>query len=185
MRKIINLKYRKSIHASNLPFLSPYHHPTPLPPLAKQHVANEHPSFSYTYLKTSLDLVQFDKKRRIFLELNSKGLHRSSGKEKETVLSVFMSSTKRENRKFHVVVTQRQQRNVQKSVIHVHSCCFANLTISLFCRSRCRRRRRHRCLTSLITADDARKIKLFLKRNYFFSIQSLSHSSNGVSQCCS
>ena len=39
---------------------------TPLPPLAKQHVANEHPSFSYTYLKTSLDLVQFDKKGEFF-----------------------------------------------------------------------------------------------------------------------
>ena len=39
----------------------------------------------------------------------------------------FTSSTKRENRKFHVVVVQRRQRNVQKSVLHVPSCCFANL----------------------------------------------------------
>ena len=31
---------------------------------------------------------------------------------------VFMSSTKREIRHFHVVVLQRRQRNVQKSVMH-------------------------------------------------------------------
>ena len=73
--------------------------PPPPPPLAKQHVANEHPSFFYTYLKTPLrrenELAASNfiackipsrsirQKRRIFLELNSKGLHRSSGKEKE------------------------------------------------------------------------------------------------------
>ena len=32
---------------------------------------------------------------------------------------------KREIRHFHVVVVQWQQRNVQKSVMHVQSCCFA------------------------------------------------------------
>ena len=31
----------------------------------------------------------------------------------------FTSSTKRENKHFHVVVVQRRQRNVQKSVMHV------------------------------------------------------------------
>ena len=39
-------------------------------------------------------------------------------------------------------------RNVQKSVRHVQSCCFANLNLLPFCRSRCRRRRR--CLSSRI-----------------------------------
>ena len=29
---------------------------------------------------------------------------------------------------FHVVVVQGRQRNVQKSMIHVRSCCFANQT---------------------------------------------------------
>ena len=43
---------------------------------------------------------------------------------------------------------QRQQRNVQKSVMRVQSCCFANLTLFLFCRSR--RLHRHRCLNSLM-----------------------------------
>ena len=55
---------------------------------------------------------------------------------------MFPSSTKREMRQFHVVVVQRQQRNVQESVMQVQSCCFACLNLSLFCRSRCRRRLR-------------------------------------------
>ena len=32
---------------------------------------------------------------------------------------------KMRNKHFHVVVVQKQQRNVQKSVMHVQSCCFA------------------------------------------------------------
>ena len=47
---------------------------------------------------------------------------------------MLTSSIKREIRKFHVVVVQGQERNVQKSVIHVQSCCcFANLNLLLFC----------------------------------------------------
>ena len=67
----------------------------------------------------------------MFLELNSKGLYLSSEKEKENRCLVFTSSIKRAVRKFHVVVVQRRQRNVQKSVMHVHSCCFANLNLLL------------------------------------------------------
>ena len=48
-----------------------------------------------------------------FLELNSKRLYRSSGKEKESPCLVFTSSTQREIRHFHVVVVQRRQRKVQ------------------------------------------------------------------------
>ena len=84
------------------------------------------------------------------MELNSKGLHQSSGKEKESCCLVFPSSTKREIRQFHVVVVQRQKRNVQKSVMHVQSCCFACLNLLLFCRSRCRRR--HRYVNSLFSS---------------------------------
>ena len=83
-----------------------------------------------------------------FLELNSKGLYQSSGKEKEICCLVFPSSTKREFRHFHVVVVQRRQRNLQKKRDHVQSCCFASLNLLLFCRSHCRRRRR--CLSSLL-----------------------------------
>ena len=51
-----------------------------------------------------------------FGRLNSKRLCQSSGKKKESLCVVFTSSTKRENRNFHVVkvVVQWWQRNVQK-----------------------------------------------------------------------
>ena len=57
-------------------------------------------------------------------------------------------STNREIRNFHVVVEQWRQRNVLKrSVMHVQGCCFANLNLLFFCRSRwCRGRR---CLSSV------------------------------------
>ena len=58
--------------------------------------------------------------------------YQSLGKEKESCCLVFPSSTKREFRQFHVVVVQRRQRNVQKSLMHVQSCCFANLNLLLF-----------------------------------------------------
>ena len=71
---------------------------------------------------------------------------------------MFTSSTKRENRQFLVVVVQRRQRNVQKRVMHVQSCCFANLTLLLFFRPQCRRR--SRCLNCLIRR--ARKVAFLL-----------------------
>ena len=46
---------------------------------------------------------------------------------------MLTSSIKREIRKFHVVVVQGQERNVQKIVMHVQSCCFADLNLLLFC----------------------------------------------------
>ena len=69
----------------------------------------------------------------MFLELNSKGLrYQSSGKEKESCCLVFPSSTKRELKRFHVVVVRRRQRNVPKSVMRVESCSFANQTYFFF-----------------------------------------------------
>ena len=65
------------------------------------------------------------------LELNSKGLYQSSGKEKKSCL-VFRSLTKREIRHLHVVVVERRLTNVQKSVMYVQSCCFANKSYRLF-----------------------------------------------------
>ena len=38
----------------------------------------------------------------------------------------FPSSKKLKIWSFHVVVVQRRQRNVQKSVMHMQNCCFAN-----------------------------------------------------------
>ena len=55
---------------------------------------------------------------------------------------MFTSSTKREIRQFHVVLIQSWQRNAQNSVMQVQSCCFGNLSLLLFCRSRWRRPRR-------------------------------------------
>ena len=37
----------------------------------------------------------------------------------------------REIRKFHVAVVQRRLRNVEKSVIHEQSCCFAKINLLL------------------------------------------------------
>ena len=45
---------------------------------------------------------------------------------------MFPSSTKREIRLVHVVVVQRRLRNVQKSVMHVQSCCSASPNVLLF-----------------------------------------------------
>ena len=49
-----------------------------------------------------------------FSEVNSKGLYLRSEKGKENCILVFTSSIKRETRRFHVVVVQQRQRNVQK-----------------------------------------------------------------------
>ena len=59
-------------------------------------------------------LVYFVKCWQMFLELNSKGLYQSSGKEKQSCCLAFPSSTKREFRHFHVVVVQRRQRECTK-----------------------------------------------------------------------
>ena len=111
--------------------------------LQKRHLKSE-----FALLQTLsrlLHLVYFVKCWRMFLKFNSKGLYQSSGKEKENCCFVFPSSTKREVRRFHVVVVQRRLRSVQKRVMHVQSCYFANLYLLVYCCSRCRR-----CLSSLI-----------------------------------
>ena len=59
----------------------------------------------------------------------------------------FLLKRAREIRKFHVIIVERWLRNLQKSVMLVQS-CFANIYRLLFCRSRCRRRRR--CLSFLL-----------------------------------
>ena len=43
-----------------------------------------------------------------------------------------MFSIKREMRHFDVVVFQLRQRNLQRGVMHVQSCCFANETYCFF-----------------------------------------------------
>ena len=67
-----------------------------------------------------------------FSGLNPKGPYLSLEKEKEPFCTVFTRSVKRasEIRKFHVTVVQRLLKNVQKSVMHVQSCCFTNKLIA-------------------------------------------------------
>ena len=98
-----------------------------------------------------IHLDHFVKFWQFFVELNSKRLYQSSGKEKGSRCLVFASSTKREIRQFHVEVVRWRQRNVQKSVVHVQSCCFANLNLLLFCRSRWPRRCRRCCVSFVLT----------------------------------
>ena len=78
------------------------------------------------------DSIEFVKYWRHFLGLNTKGPNLFL-----CVCVAFAYSIKKawETRKFHVA-------NVQKNVMQVKSYCFANLNLLLFCRSRCRRRRR-------------------------------------------
>ena len=78
---------------------------------------------------------------QILLKRNFKGPNSSSEREIKFRRWLFTSSIKREIRHFHVVVVQKRERNVQKSVMHLRSCCFANQTNCFFWRSRCRPRR--------------------------------------------
>ena len=64
--------------------------------------------------------------------LNSEDCIKVLGKEKESPCLVVLSSTKREISHFYGLVVQRPQGNVQESVMHVQSCCFANLNLLLF-----------------------------------------------------
>ena len=50
--------------------------------------------------------------------------------EKENCCLSFTFSIKSETTKFHSAVVQQRQRNVQKSVLLVQSCCFANKPIT-------------------------------------------------------
>ena len=68
----------------------------------------------------------------IFLEMNSKGLYLSFEKKIRKSLSyVFTFFRKREIGHFHVVVVDGKEM-YKKSVMHVQSCCFANLNLLLF-----------------------------------------------------
>ena len=80
--------------------------------------------------------------RRISQKLISWAPHSSLEREKEIRRRLFTSSIKLAIRHFHVVVVQGRWRNVPKSMMHVQSCCFANINLLLFWRPRyCRRRR--------------------------------------------
>ena len=85
---------------------------------------------------------------KYFVVESERTLFRFRKRKKNSVLFTYFIKRAREISKFHVVVVLRRLGNVQKSVMHVQSCCFANLNLLLFCRSRCRCHRR--CLSSLL-----------------------------------
>ena len=60
------------------------------------------------------------------VELKRGGHARVQTEMVELITLPFPSSKKLKIWSFHVVVVQGRQRNVQKSVMHVQSCCFAN-----------------------------------------------------------
>ena len=77
-----------------------------------------------------------------FSGLNPKGPYLRFGKKIHFCV-VFTDSINRarEIRKFHVAVRQQRLQNVQKGVMHVQSCSFANLNLLLFAvrRRRCKK----------------------------------------------
>ena len=82
-----------------------------------------------TSLKSNLRLFQFAenvKYRQISLELIYWGPYSSLGGERKIHCRLFTSSIKCEIRHFHFAFVQWWQRNVQKSLMHVQSCCYAN-----------------------------------------------------------
>ena len=64
---------------------------------------------------------------------------------------MFPASTKPEIRHFHFVIVQRGQRNIQNNCDTRAKLLFCLINLLLFCRFRCRRRRR--CLSSLDHED--------------------------------
>ena len=74
----------------------------------------------------------FVKCRRALLKLNFKRPYPSSEREVIFRRCLFTPSITRKVRYFHVVVVQKQERNRQKSVMHVRSCCFGYNTHCFF-----------------------------------------------------
>ena len=66
------------------------------------------------------------KRNEFRLELKRLGRARVQAEMLEFIALPFPSSRKLKIWSFHVVVVQGRQRNVQKSVMLVQSCCFAN-----------------------------------------------------------
>ena len=89
--------------------------------LRKRHLKSE-----FVLLRTFISLIPTRSSSNVgkfFWELNFKRLYQSSGKEREGRCLVFTCLTQREIRHFHVVVVQQRQRNLQKRVMPLQSCC--------------------------------------------------------------
>ena len=104
----------------------------------KRLLKQEFPFFQYS--SQLFHLIYFVKCRQTLLGFNPWELHPSLKRAEKFRRALFTSSVKREIRHFHLAVVQWRQRKVQKSVLHVQSCCFAFRNLLLLWRSRCRRR---------------------------------------------
>ena len=83
------------------------------------------PIFSVSIMIIPTHITYFVKCKGTLLELNFYQPYPSSWRERKFCHCLFTSFTKREIRYFHVAVVQWKQRDVQKSVMHMQSCCFA------------------------------------------------------------
>ena len=73
-----------------------------------------------------LEIMEF------WLELKRGAVARVPTEMLEIIALPFRLSSKLNMWSFHVVVVKEQQRNVQKRVMHVQSCCFAHQTYCFF-----------------------------------------------------
>ena len=110
----------------------------------KRHLKNEFALFQTSSIL--FNFIQFVKCWRNYPGVNPKGPYVSF--KKNCLYLTYAIKRAPEISKFHIAVVQLRLKNVQKSVMHVQSCCFAILNLLLFCRSRCRRRRR--CFSSIL-----------------------------------
>ena len=98
--------------------------------LRKRHLKSE-----FALLQTLsrlFHLVYFVKCWQMFLELNSKGLYQSSGKEKKVVVLCSRPRQNVNSGTFTLQSGNDGKEMYKKSVMHVQSCCFANQTYCFF-----------------------------------------------------
>ena len=85
------------------------------------------------YVSNSIDLIKCHficQMLAKFSGLNPKGPCLSLENENFCVVLTYSLKRACEIRKFHIAVVQQRLRNVQRSVMHVQSCSFANLKLS-------------------------------------------------------
>ena len=83
-------------------------------------------------MKGSISPKRFQTVRKLLNFPKCEPFNRKFLKFQEQSCLVSTSSIKREIKQLHMVVVQRRQRNGQKSVMHVQSCCFFISTIAFF-----------------------------------------------------
>ena len=83
-------------------------------------------------LSQLFQLIYFVKCKRTLFEPNCKETYTASERDRLFSRRLVMSFIKREIRHFSVAVEQWRQRNVQKSVMRVQSCCFAGYSTYCF-----------------------------------------------------